>query len=74
MAWTWDFIYAYRLQKDKVNEYLVSLFGQYDFSTTVSPRLTHLPQKLVSDHWRVWIPRLLEEVRRELRFSFLLRA
>ncbi|KAF2103949.1 hypothetical protein NA57DRAFT_50805 [Rhizodiscina lignyota] len=35
MGWTWEFISAYRLQKDKVNEYLVSLFGQYDFNTTI---------------------------------------
>ena len=36
MPYMWDSIPAYRLQTATINSFLISLFGYYDFFTTVS--------------------------------------
>lgn len=35
--WTWDLMDHYRLEKGVVNDFLVGIFGPYDFELEVRP-------------------------------------
>jgi hypothetical protein len=65
----WHTIPAYHLTEEIVNEFLKSIFGYWDFYTSVS----HLDAskgllclvfgQLQMDHYKFWIPRPLKPVR-----------
>lgn len=64
----WQTIPAYHLTEEIVNEFLQSIFGYYDFFTSVSSQLTRLSsclrfEQLQRDNYMFWIPRPLEKVR-----------
>jgi hypothetical protein len=64
----WHTIPAYHLTEETVNEFLRSIFGYYDFYTSVSPRIMQLNSylffgQLQMDHYKFWIPRALKQVR-----------
>ena len=65
-GWVNDFVYHYRLNSEIVNEYLVSLFGDFDFRTQVSQVGCggFAPDKAqhAGDYFRVFIPRKLTVV------------